>query len=120
MSRVIKFRAYIDGKMLPWWPEFFSAMSPVTGYGSEFPKEGDANIELMQFTGLQDKHGVEIYEGDVVKVWYRGWNDGGMGDKEVNRVVEFGGGTFENAFTRDKGGIEIIGNIYENHELLTK
>ena len=69
----------------------------------------------MQFTGLLDKNGKEIYEGDILK-----WND------EVSQVMwRLYDSMFEiekifNGFSeRVTSDYEIIGNIYENPELLT-
>jgi hypothetical protein len=57
-----------DGKrLLEWFPEMFSDMSPVTGYGSEFPAPNDPDVTLYQFSGLLDKDGKEIYEGHIVE-----------------------------------------------------
>jgi hypothetical protein len=64
------------------------------------------NIELMQYTGLKDKNGIEIYEGDIVRL-------AGYGDYLVEwPFIQL----FESSFEKDIG--EILGNIYENPELL--
>jgi uncharacterized phage protein (TIGR01671 family) len=85
-----------------------------------FGREG---VAVQQFTGLKDKNGVEIYEGDVVKHF---WNDH-IG--YVQGEVEFLNGKFV-AWCRlnptSRGSVtlgdlvEVIGNIYENPELLEK
>ena len=84
-------------------------------------------MELMQFTGLLDKSGKEIYEGDVVRGVYPHYTTEQIG------IVEYGALAF--SFIRRKDGqiqwmdtitnpsyteaeIEVIGNIYENPELL--
>lgn len=76
------------------------------------------NYEFMQFTGLLDKNGREIYEGDVLGV-----ND--PGDRS-RAVVVFHEGAFKPQlcvqwatpiFDNDWDDWEVIGNIYENPEL---
>lgn len=81
---------------------------------------------LMQYTGLKDKNGVEIYEGDMVEykaynIWHRDevkFTDGKF-HGNLNGVKE------ELQSRYDLGlivtlGCEVIGNIYENPELLNK
>jgi uncharacterized phage protein (TIGR01671 family) len=76
------------------------------------------NAPIMQYTGLKDKNGKEIYEGDVV-------NRSFPGGVEFKGTVKF----YECAFWIDNGKqsvglfseideITILGNIYENPELL--
>jgi hypothetical protein len=81
-------------------------------------------IEIMQYTGLLDKNGKEIYEGDIVVGYFNDQNDR---DAKTNPMkVVWGHSAFglEYADTRSAPGLfswrelEIIGNIYENPELL--
>ena len=124
MNREIKFRGFCE-KDSEWRHGYYISDGAVHEintmlkgcgvYASQIDPDS-----LGQLTGLLDRSGVEIYEGDIVKIWDRGWNCGGMGDKQINSLVEFKDGCFTNAFTRDAGGIEVIGSIYENPELLNK
>jgi len=118
--REIKFRA--------WEPESKEMFRVVGVY---FPNEnsksqdiivngrgGSANIKpehLMQYTGLKDKNGKEIYEGDICRVEYKEPQE----IKFTNGGFYFGSGTPMANFHLWSEKIEIIGNIYENPELLT-
>lgn len=73
-------------------------------------------VELMQYTGIKDKRGVEICEGDIVKQ-YGYWSM--PNPAFVNNVVVFIDGGFTNCIDHSEHGAEIVGNIYENPDLMT-
>ena len=107
--REIKFRAW-DGEGFYKW-EHLRLVSPV---------EWGNDLILQQFTGLHDKNGKEIYEGDIMTQFWNPFN------KPLEEIKEIG----EVSITPDRGvlvggkpiwlhdGAEVIGNIYENPELL--
>lgn len=95
----------------------------------------DVDEILMQFTGLKDKNGKEIYEGDIIH-YQRGYVDDSMSDyyQGRNYEIKFERGQFFpwNEKHRTQLGFAgnnksdlimpyytIIGNIYENPNLLT-
>ena len=82
-----------------------------------------SEIELMQSTGLKDKNGKEIFEGDIIDVGTRiPFLNKIERDKETGylKMVPIDERWTESYFTsfEDKSRYEIIGNIYENPELL--
>jgi len=113
--RSIKFRA--------WEPETEMGKPGSMSYNQDFcfsQIQHPDGIIIMQFTDLQDKNGKEIYEGDVVKA-------ADEDSPHIKKwVVDFESGRFVATNSRDTIGlhywadiqIEIIGNIYENPELL--
>lgn len=91
-----------------------------------FWTSADEDVEFMQSTGLKDKNNVEIYEGDVINCRNSFRNPmTGSGSLSINRDFKI---IFENGEFRAKGFdirlknilsySEVIGNIYENPELL--
>ena len=132
MNREIKFRAWdktsnvmIRGMQGDWY------LRP-DGIPVLIDREGDEeqirDYEIMQFTGLLDKNGKEIYEGDVLASKYDKrpfeiiWKDG-IGDLQQEVGFWMLNKFTNSVFMIHQGHIndrklEIIGNIYESPELL--
>ncbi|WP_242298655.1 YopX family protein [Bacillus cereus group sp. BfR-BA-01424] len=107
--REIKFRA--------WDKEFKQFSDTALNY-----KIADINYytdyEWMQYTGLKDKNGKEIYEGDIVE--YDGWFYIIKWDEEEAGFYMHDKNNFEDDHLRmiDISVGEVMGNIYENENLI--
>lgn len=103
--RDIKFRAW-DGHKMNEDVSIIQGEAIKNGYaGTAFTAAAKAG-QAMQYTGLQDKNGKDIYEGDMVYL-------GGYGPY----LTEFPFADLYDAAAEEDIG-EILGNIHENPELL--
>ena len=90
--------------------------------------QGGDRSELMQYTGLKDKNGKEIYEGDIVRLSFQKDNPAGVQDdrwyKRVATVewakdyAGFNPFCYQEHYQNEAGLLEVIGDIYENGELV--
>jgi hypothetical protein len=120
--REIKFRAWLKEKKIIGevlgidilHKEIFFSNEDVDCYEHTDFKD----IELMQYTGLKDKNNKEIYEGDIVTLHNSKYKVI-FNTKEARFVLRDDEFESEIPFTNNNNErMEIIGNIYENPELL--
>ena len=147
--RNIKFRGwdkeyekmtYFDDEDYEYKPPFVFRLDQIFKKDSNYDDYEDFeyndvtdNVEVMQYTGLKDKDGKEIYEGDIVKIHKHNF-DYGFKKDEIGQI-KFIDGAF--GFYREESKneyyfndlatesgyreleyYEVIGNIYDNPELL--
>ena len=118
MTREIKFRAWIEIHRYM----IYSGATRGLDYmvfnpnGKIIIGEGDGdqqhqNVPVMQSTGHKDKNGKEIYEGDIIDI-----------QKGLGRVVTVWNSMYDllKYIEDNTEAIEVIGNIYDNPELIDK
>lgn len=131
MSRTIKFRAW--DKKNDYYADYEDIEEEITAQaidgwrsedgGTSFTLDyGIKDFELEQYTGLKDKNGKEIYEGDILEftkdpvqavvIWNR---------PHAEFQIKWLDCKVEDSLSwhlHDHGGAEVIGNIHENPELI--
>lgn len=116
--RDIKFRAWDSEEKTLVWPEFTSAG------GYVIIESSNCDSTLMQYTGLNDENGVEIYEGDLLS--FRIVQSSGIAEVEwfddgwclnLNDLVVASAWI---PYLGELNYMEVVGNIHENPELLEK
>lgn len=118
----IKFREYVEHKrkdspnFMNYEPEFNGSINEI--FNGNFQSPG-TKITYMQYTGVNDKNGKEIYEGDIIKY--------GLSAKYDDHYLFVTFDAKKAAFCSGSPSLqnvgrygEVIGNKYENPELFTK
>ena len=125
--REIKFRAWVKEKkaifeviLIDYVSKKVTYIVERTGHLLNIRHDKFNDVELMQYTGLKDKDNKEIYEGDILFESF--------GEKYYKVIFENGGfrAEFKGDFDEHSfdlidvvaQGCEIVGNIYENPELM--
>jgi uncharacterized phage protein (TIGR01671 family) len=143
--REIKFRAWDKSEKRTLYRGIFDRNWYATPYNDEggchcikgILSEDRHWMKLMQYTGLKDKNGVEIYEGDIVKMVAEFYVDEEIGWKNFEYIGDVriwaSKGVIMRVRAQDSKKLwhsryfyknvrgyrsEVIGNIHENHELL--
>ena len=132
MSREIKFRAFDKSNKKMYYKGFWVNCKYPNSDGDicfdpKVFKPGYYNaldIEVMQFTGLKDKNGKEIFEGNIIKgdyflSDYYEFITGYVNYSEIDALFDVIKNSGLNYPMYRIDNSEIIGNIYENPELLT-
>lgn len=134
MNREIKFRAWDSKEEIMWTPELsierYSSkyLNLATGViipgtsGDWGDNEIKIDIDIMQYTGMRDKNGSEIYEGDICTIFIKQLTI------PISLPVEYWASGFcvwmrnkdgvANIYLDDIDVIQVIGNIHQDPELL--
>ena len=124
--RELKFRVW-DNKNKKFLPESHFAILgsgkvivTLSGYYEHFTNKTQDDYVVQQYTGLQDSKGNDIYEGDILKATSDQYDN----ENFVGKVI-FDEGCFLTWINKNDirevwsgDDIEVIGNIFENKELL--
>jgi len=126
-----KFRVWDPHDDEMWTPEYLSDdhylidMSGNIHVGGGFPVKADPAVKLMQWTGLKDANGTDIYEGDILSLTLDGkptcfieYESGAFHFKWIDPIFRIVRNRISEPIFRNIHLFPIIGNIYENPDLL--
>lgn len=114
-----KFRAFVEGQDGTYICYYSDPLYPHIFWNQDY--KGIFDTDPNQYTGLKDINGKEVYDGDIIEfegfysVVYYNENSAAFKVKELSGL----GDIFLGDVTRNRK-IELIGNIYQNLELMEK
>lgn len=128
MKREIKFRAWDGEKMHEVLSIIGTNFCKVPKKSYPYSKQITVEI-VLQYTGFNDNDGVEIYEGDILKIFIEGSDD--YPDQTFIRDVNFSDGCFNagtvplyahlsESIDMFRSETQVIGNVYKNKNLAIK
>lgn len=127
-----KFRSWVENVRHPKYsfmqyePEFNGEINKIFEKNGEI--QNGVKVSYMQSTGLKDKNGVEIFEGDILLHTSKSINYGGTYWHSYVQTYRMGNGAYrikgEHIYDTElmsaRKHLEVVGNIYEDAELLDK
>lgn len=115
--REIKFRAWFE-KFKEMYTVKMVDLQREIAYFDKYNYRSFYDIDLMQYTGLKDKNNKEIYEGDIV-ILHNGKYKVIFNTEEARFVLRNDKFEMNIPFTNNNNErMEVLGNVYENLELL--